>query len=87
MKTWSDVLEELRAKHGDTSEYDWIVPIQLLNSTFQPTFANEQFRRWSANNTLHGLQVAAWSSSHIYVLIYDSADNQYLDAVRRNPPA
>lgn len=86
MKTWSDVLEELRAQYGDISDYDWIVPIQLLNTTFDPFFAESKYAELSTIPSYCGrLMVVAWSSSYVYVLLSDD-ETPYLAAVRRNPP-
>jgi hypothetical protein len=86
MNTWSDVLEELRRQHNDDTEYEWIVPIQLLNTTFDWRSVQSDYEKLSTIAGYCASQlVVAWSGNYIYLVLNDD-EAPYMAAVRRNPP-
>jgi len=86
MKTWSEVLEELRKQNNDDTEYDWIVPWDLLNARFAPDEADAQLAAMVPPQSDDEAQVVAWSERYVYFLDTSLADNQAISCVARNPP-
>lgn len=85
-KTWSDILEQARKQNKDNSPYIKIPPIELLNTGFRPERAMEQLAQHWPSGVEQAIVPIAWSKDHVYVLVNDHLDNQYVASVLRGPP-